>query len=183
MALTITLVFAAGAYYQVPPIGSALNGLEGVKIHWENTYGSPPWGHAELASIKTFSKKMGFDLEKSIKVLKSEGFTSVSDKINLKDLARANSTSPKAITEVLASQATKTDALSDAPVAQTEAPPSGLGKLSLEQMSRKAGVEIEMAIKRLIRKASVQATEDMKVKAIAEQTGETPMDIWYHIQS
>jgi hypothetical protein len=181
VALATTLVFAGGAYYQLPPFGSALNGLENVKTHWEDKYGAPPWGHAELSSLKTFAKKMGFSLEDSMEVLSSEGFTSVSEKINLKDLARANSTSPKKIMDLLASNSKKNDTSSEAATAQVGAP-SGLGKLTLAQMSKKAGVGIDAAISRLAQKFSIQTTADMKVKAIAEQTGDTPMDLWHHIQ-
>jgi len=183
IALVITLVFSLGAYSHLPPFSWALNGLEKVKNYWEDEYGSPPWGHAELASIKAFCNKMSFDLEDSIELLKTKGFKNVSPKINLKDLAKANNMSPKAILELLKTKAKKrTDKQSDNDNSEGEIAPSGLGRMTLEHICQKAGIGIDKAIKRLAKKANVQATPDMKVKEIAEKTGETPMDIWKMIQ-
>jgi hypothetical protein len=179
LALFITLVFALGAYWHIPPFGTTLNALAGVKTHWENVYGSPPWGHAELASVKSFTKKMGFDLERSIAILSAEGYQSVSAQINLLDLSRANKTSPKAIMTLLQIKlgnvkATGTESQLDA----TSSAPSGLGRLSLAEMANKAKVDVDQAIQRLSRINNITATAEMKVKEIAAQTGETPMDLW-----
>ncbi|MCD4719416.1 MAG: DUF4405 domain-containing protein [Desulfobacula sp.] len=184
IALIITIVFSLGAYFHLPPFSLALNGLEKVKNYWEDEYGSPPWGHAELASIKVFCTKMNFDLESSIELLKSEGFKDVSTKINLKNFASANNTSPKAILDLLKTKTKKiNDRQSDNDKSRGASALSGLGRMTLEHMCQKAGIGIDKAIKRLAKKADIQATPNMKVKEIAERTGETPMDIWNMIQN
>ena len=37
-------------------------------------YGEPPYGHAELSSLKTFTQKMGINLEESMKSLMAAGY-------------------------------------------------------------------------------------------------------------
>lgn len=182
IALVITLVFSLGAYFHLPPFSWALNGLEKVKYYWEDEYGSPPWGHAELASMKTFCDKMGFDLKDSIELLKTKGFKDVSPKINLKDLAEANNTSPKSILDLLKTRAQKSNDEQNDKSEESNIP-SGLGRLTLEQMCKKAGIEVDKAIKKLAKEVDIQATHDMKVKKIAEKTGELPMGIWKMIQN
>ena len=190
VSLILTLVFCLGAYFHVPPFGTALDGLESVKSHWEDKYGAPPWGHAELASLKSFCKKMNFDLDKGIAALQEAGYKDVSPMVLLRDLAAANDTSPKAVLELLKANAANTSpAAGEEPQVHEEvAPadgkpaPSGLGRLTLEQISEKAGVAVDTAIRRLEKKLHTKATADMKIKEIAEKTGETPMDIWAMIQ-
>jgi hypothetical protein len=184
VSLVITLVFCLGAYLHVPPFGSILTGLDNVKVYWEDEYGAPPWGHAELASIKTFSEKMGFDLEDSMAVLTAAGYREVSPKILMKDLAAANDTSPKHILELLQAKAKK--AAQKTGTAGGEATemsaPTGLGRLTLEQMAEKAGVEVDTAIRRLEKKLAIKAAPDLKIKEIATRTGEAPSAIWEVIQ-
>lgn len=177
-----------GAYFQSGPFGMVLAGLEDVKMYWENEYGSPPWGHAELASLQAFTKKMGFDLDNSMAVLKDKGFQEVHPRMLLKDLAGANDTSPKAILDILQAHAkpnaiiSKNDGgFNQAAHTNTKAP-SGLGRLTLADMCQKAGVGIDQAVKRLSVRLGISATPSMKIKEIAQDSGETPSSIWDLIQ-
>jgi hypothetical protein len=183
VSLVITLAFCLGAYLHVPPFGSILTGLDNVKVYWENEYGSPPWGHAELASIKTFTQKMGLDMEDSMAVLTAAGYREVSPKILMKDLAAANSTSPKHILELLQTRAKKAGKNTGGAAATEMTAPTGLGRLTLQQMADKAGVDVAQAIRRLEKKLAVKARADSKVKEIATQTGETPSAIWEMVRT
>jgi len=184
VSMAVTLAFCLGAYLHVPPFGSILTGLDNVKVYWENEYGSPPWGHAELASLKTFAQKMGFDPTDSVAVLQAAGYKEVSPTILMTDLAAANDTSPKHILELLQAKAKKTAVKrsTGGGTATGVSAPSGLGRLTLAQMAKKAGIEADIAVRRLEKKLSIDIVADTKIKEIASKTGEAPAAIWEMIQ-
>ncbi len=47
---------------------------DGIKDDAAAFYGEPPYGHAELSFLKTFSKKVGLDLKTSVEQLKQAGY-------------------------------------------------------------------------------------------------------------
>lgn len=57
VAVLVTLLVAVGTYFQVPPMSTILSISEGFKDNGSEKYGEPPYGHAELSSLKMFSKK------------------------------------------------------------------------------------------------------------------------------
>ena len=72
-ALVITVVFIVGTYFLLPPFSWVMDLNDHFKDVGAAKYGDPPYGHAELSSLKTFSKKMNLDLEKSMVLLKQAG--------------------------------------------------------------------------------------------------------------
>ena len=58
----IVIVFTAGTYFLVPPFSWMMTLNDHFKDSGAEKYGEPPYGHAELSSLKTFSKKLNLDL-------------------------------------------------------------------------------------------------------------------------
>ena len=67
VALIALVVLIIGTYCEVTPFSSILALSESIKDAAAQKYGEPPYGHAELSSLKTFAKKMGIDLVEFIK--------------------------------------------------------------------------------------------------------------------
>ena len=57
-------------------------------------YGEPPYGHAELSSLKTFAKKMKLDLTMSMKLLEKAGSAVEDSNITLATIGRQYNTPP-----------------------------------------------------------------------------------------
>jgi hypothetical protein len=88
LALAITLVFIFGAYKLVPPFGWVMSLNEHFKDAGAEKYGEPPYGHAELSSLKTFAKKMKLDLAKSMKLLDQAGYAVEDSNMTLATIGR-----------------------------------------------------------------------------------------------
>ena len=73
-ALVITVVFILGTYLLVPPFSWVMSLNEHFKDSGAEKYGEPPYGHAELSSLKTFAKKLKLDLTKSMELLDQAGY-------------------------------------------------------------------------------------------------------------
>jgi hypothetical protein len=65
-ALIITVAFFIGTYLMLPPFSWVMALNDHFKDSGASKYGEPPYGHAELSSLKTFAKKMNLDLNKSM---------------------------------------------------------------------------------------------------------------------
>jgi hypothetical protein len=74
-AIIITVAFVIGTYLMLPPF----NWVMALNDHFKDSgavkYGEPPYGHAELSSLKTFAKKLNLDLAKSMDLLKEAGYS------------------------------------------------------------------------------------------------------------
>jgi hypothetical protein len=55
------LVVGVGTYFQVPPMSTVIDFGESFKDAAAEKYGEPPYGHAELSSLKVFVKKMNLE--------------------------------------------------------------------------------------------------------------------------
>ena len=78
-----------------PPLSYVLDFNEWVKETWvvQDEY-EPPFGHAEMLSLKVFTKKMDIDLGKAIDELKANGLAFDSAEETLEDIGRRNDISP-----------------------------------------------------------------------------------------
>lgn len=97
VAFIIAAVFIIGTHLMLPPFSWVLNAGEHIKNQATTKYGEPPYGHAELSSVKTFAEKMGFKLDESVDHLILSGIKFESVNQTLKEIASANKISPKQI--------------------------------------------------------------------------------------
>ena len=104
--LFITFVVAAfigaSALWHLPPLGYLIDLNEAIKNSWiENESHEPPFGHAELLSLKGFCKKTDIDLEKARTELKRMNIKVKSSDETLEEIAKNNDVSPKNVFGVI----------------------------------------------------------------------------------
>jgi len=105
-AFVLNLLFVVGTLSNIQPFQSVLDLNENIKSYWEKEYGSPPYGHAEEASLESFSKRIGVQTQKAVTLLKENGIKVNSPKEKLLDIANQNNISPKVIYEIIKSNQT-----------------------------------------------------------------------------
>jgi hypothetical protein len=101
IALLITALVVCGTIAGTPPFCWVMDLNESIKGSAARTYGKPPYGHAELSSLRTLASRMGFDLGKSIQGLKSVGIDFKSPDQQLVDIARLNGKTPKQVFDAM----------------------------------------------------------------------------------
>jgi len=87
IALILTIICTVGAYVEVPPFNWVLDFSESIKNSAAKTYGEPPYGRAELSTLKTFTSKMGLDLTGSMQRLQKAGIRLEDEKQTLLEIA------------------------------------------------------------------------------------------------
>lgn len=185
VALIITVLVAVGTYYQVPPMSAVLDFGEYLKTNGEKKYGSPPYGHAELSSIKMFSKKEGLDADKAVELLKAAGLQVTDVKDTLKNVAKNNKLTPQQVYEIIKPAKVQKVVSSEGGAAESsfpDHPRSGFGKRTLEDLCTELQLDVNMIVNGL-NAMGISCTASENMKTIGEANGKEPMEIFEAIRS
>ena len=181
LALAITLVFIFGAYNLVPPFGWVMSLNEHFKDSGAEKYGEPPYGHAELSSLKTFAKKMKLDLTMSMKLLEKAGYAVEDSNMTLATIGRRYHIPPQMVYETIKPAEIATAKKSDSKDLP-ESPPPGTGKLTLADFCTQYQLNMKLVVREL-KKQGIEASEELTLKEIAANNDTGPHDIYEHIKS
>ena len=182
-ALVLTLVCVLGTYFEMPPFSGILAVSQSIKDRAAEKYGEPPYGHAELSSLKTFAQKTGIDLALGMEKIRAAGFRVRDENQTLADIARENQVPPQEI--YLAMKPEKSEARvvkAGNAVLLPDSPPPGTGNMTLADVSAQYNLNIKTLIRDLSG-AGIQAGESLTLKKIAETNQTGPMDIYELIRA
>jgi hypothetical protein len=101
IALLITALVVCGTIAGTPPFCWVMDLNDSIKGSAVKTYGKPPYGHAELSSLKTLAFRMRIDLGKSIQGLKSSGINFKGPDQRIVDIARLNGKTSKQVFDTM----------------------------------------------------------------------------------
>ncbi len=166
----LVAVIVAGSGLSLPPFAQVMETGEAIKAWWEEREGSPPYGHAELASLATVADKLGLETEAALEALRDAGWTVDDVELSLLHVSRDNEGSPADIYRLLAAAGGDTESAAIQAVAHH---PSGLGKRSLASHCETEGIEIDQALERLAA-LGVKPSPDSTLKVLAAELGTTP---------
>lgn len=164
VALMLTLAFGLGTYFHIPPMSTILNISESIKDAAVVKYGEPPYGHAELSSLKMFAKKVNLDLKKSIELLQQAGIRYENEKMTIVEIAKENNVTPKQVYEIIGPAKKKNDA--GAHSVFPDSPPPGFGRKKLAEVCVDFSLYIPDILHALFSKG-VKAEPTHSIKEIA----------------
>jgi hypothetical protein len=167
LALLITITCVLGTYLKIPPFSSMLFLNEMLKDASAQTYGEPPYGHAEQSTLQAYCKKMDLDLDESVDKLIAAGYIIESSKLQIKQLAKQNNVSPQQLLLPLEPEITFTQ------ISSTEVLPipdelSGVGRLTLTDLNEQYNLDTFVVINGL-KTQGITADTTTKLKELAEQ--------------
>jgi hypothetical protein len=95
IAALVTAFFTIGAVTKTPPLNYILNFNNWIKDSWVKTPADdPPFGHAELLSLKGFCKKMYINTSDALAELRQAGLKVPDENVSIEQIARNNSMTP-----------------------------------------------------------------------------------------
>jgi predicted DNA-binding protein YlxM (UPF0122 family) len=182
VALILVMICLFGTYFEIVPFSSILSVSESFKDKGIKKYGEPPYGHAELSSLKLFTQRLGLDLEKSIALLKDAGYQIGGNNETLAEIARRHNVPPQQVFEII-----KLTAESSIPSLQKKTglpdnPPSGTGNLTINDLCSQHNLELKDIIIDLEKKG-IKAKGDMTIRKIAEENNISPFDLYEKIKT
>jgi len=195
-ALVLCLLFFVGTLAGSVPFAQFLSVGEDIKNYWERAEGSPPWGHAELSRLDRFCRGME-DFERlenqriviivpedALAALREAGIKVEGVSQQLIDIAKNNSTTPKALTEIIltAAKPVQPDAgvAADPDVREGTGPfvlpHSGLGRMTLRQYAEKYLADLDRALS-ILRDNGIDLDPDENLREASGRFGTDPEGI------
>lgn len=173
ISLALTIFVFVGTLMGLPPMQQLLDYSTEIKESAIETYGNPPYGHAEDSSLKKFCGYLGFDLAEAVAALEKAGYTlDKGEQSVIKDIADTRQASPQQVFDDIRS-ALGGDPFSSLPAT----PPEGLGKLKLTDLCVSFGLDLNEAMARLEAKSFAPAP-DLSIKEIAAKAKMDPRDVY-----
>lgn len=156
----------------MPPFNLVIELSESIKDSVAKKYGEPPYGHAELSTLKTFTSKMSFDLAQSMERLKKADIKFESEKQTLQEIAKLNKESPQQL--YLAMKPLEVPGKSKE---LPDTPQPGMGNPSLADLCQEYDLNIRVALRGLAEN-KIKAIADMTIKNIAVQNNISTLDVY-----
>lgn len=178
LALILVTALTAGTYFQIPPCVYLQDLNEFFKTRASRTYGEPPYGHAELSSVRAIARRMELDPGTAMDQLEKAGIRFDNEEQSILEIARLNGISPRQVYDRMSAPAE--GASSEAP-RLPEHPAPGFGKLSLSDVARQYNLDTE-GILRALRENNIPCTPEMSIKDLASKSGKNPLEIYETIK-
>lgn len=183
IGLAVTVIVAVGTYFHVPPMSTVLELGAHFKEAGAEQYGEPPYGHAELSSLKLFSQKEDIDLDKALDLLKKAGLQVENANQTLIAIAQKNSLTPQQVYGIIKPAAKNVEAKAgDMAATFPDEPKPGFGRKTLEEVCTEMKLDYDQTAQGLVAKGlTVEAGKT--IHEIAEANGKEPMEIFESIRS
>lgn len=181
VALAITVISVVGTYFLIPPFGWVMAVNEHFKDRGAATYGEPPYGHAELSSLKTFAQKMGLDPLRSLELLDKAGYRVDSEETTLAEIGRKYGVSPQQIYLAIRPAKIVSDPQAGQKIALPDTAPPGTGNLTLADFCARFGLNLKQ-VERGLKQKGVLASAELTLKTIAANNNTSPTDVYQGIR-
>lgn len=179
IALLVTVLVAVMTYFQVPPVSLVLDLGEHFKKTGAEKHGEPPYGHAELSSLKMLCQKEGVDLEKALELLALSGIIGGEGNQTVLAIAQANKLTPQEVYDIILPAKQKNQSSGSA---FPDAPMPGFGRKSLDQVCNEFQLDCAAVVAGLQAKGlSIEAGKT--IHELATDNGREPMQMFEAIRS
>jgi hypothetical protein len=171
-AAGITLAFVLGTLLGLPPFSTITDGNIWFQDRAARLYGEPPYGHAELSTLKTFASRVGLNLDESLARLRAAGVAVSGPEESLQAVAERQGVTPQALYRIMRPEPAPGPA-----GVLPETPPPGTGGRNLADICQEYGLNIKEAGQRLA-DAGIASRPDQSLKEIARAANKAPDDVW-----
>jgi hypothetical protein len=178
LASVLTLFLLAGSIYPVPPLNYILDFSEYLKQEWVTSKEyEPPFGHAEDVSLKVLANKTEIELAPAVAALKAHGIIFISDGEKVKDIAKANNTTPMDMFVIMKQFQRKSAVISYNPeLVEEKFAGTGIGWKQLGDALEETGIDPVTAQIRLASN-NLQVQPDEIIKNAASRYHRDPLDL------
>lgn len=171
-ALILVLLVTGATLAHLPPVQWVLD----LNAHFQeaaaDTYGEPPYGHAELSTLGTFCKRVDLDEQAALQRLKEAGLDVTAPTQIILDIATANGLSPKALYLIMRGPVSEAEAK-----ALPAQPAPGTGRRPLADIAAAHSLDMA-ALLQSLREQGYTATATSTLLELAKQQGTGPEEVY-----
>lgn len=181
VALALVFVTFVGTLFAVPPFAQIVSLGEWFKDQGARKYGEPPYGHAELSSLKTFAARMGLDLQQAMENLSAAGVRHDDESQTIEAIATANQLTPQQVYNAMRPTQDHNAAFAGEQTVLPDSPPPGTGNLPLADLAGQFNLNLKI-LERGLADRGVKASSEQSLKQIGEANGMAPLDVYAAIR-
>lgn len=170
-ALLLCLGTLMGTLAGLPPFSSLLTLADWFKGDAALIYGEPPYGHAELSSLRTFAKKVDLELGPALARLAAAGVKFGSPEETMQQIASANRMSPQKVYQTMLPSG------GGKPKDLPASPPAGTGNRTLTDLCAEFGLNLQDTL-RSLEARGIKAEAGKTLKEIATENNIGPLDLF-----
>ena len=173
IALALNVFFIGGTLALIQPFSGFLAFEEDIKMMWTETYGEPPYGHAEDSTLNVFCSRTSIDCTKAKSSLRNQNIL-FDDRESIGDIARKNQTTPNAIYQMI-----KQGQSAQTSIEHTDSnTPPMLGKRTLNELSSEGNIDLQKSLSYLQAKNINGLSENTQIKTISSELGMSNADLY-----
>lgn len=179
IGLLITLFCFIGTLLGIPPLSTIIDFGASFKEAAAIKYGEPPYGHAELSSLKTLATRMGLDPGKVKAELDGAGVQFENPSQSLLEVAKLNNMTPKDVWVIMQKAKPKLQAGEKEPFPDSPFP--GFGRMKFIDVCNTYGLDRERVLAAF---AENKITVDLEksIKEVAEEHASDPHALFEILQ-
>jgi hypothetical protein len=171
-AVVVSTLFFIGTLRSWTPFGPVMTFGEKLKESWERNNDNPPVAHMEEYTLIKMSAVFNeISPEDLLKTLKDSSIKVSGTDVPLKTIAAENDITPARIYEIL------TRKYSGSVVINKSDAPSGVGKMTINQIALRLGTDPSGLISKL-KENGIDASGETTLRIIADQMGITPYELY-----
>ena len=168
ISLALTLAVGVGTLLNIPPMSTIIDLGESIKNAASEKYGEPPYGHAELSSLKLFSRQTNLDLDQVKELLNTAGIKFDGEQQTILEISKANNMAPKELADIIKPARKQNEDGASFP----DSAPAGFGRKTLAAVC----TEYSLNITTIVRELGKQGMKVDPQKTIKEIAAENKMD-------
>lgn len=172
IALVITLFVTVCTVLELPPVYSIQVACEALKEKGSEKYGEPPYGHAELSSLKIFCQRMDLELKPALEKLAAAGIACESSQKTILEIAEVGNLTSQQVFELI----------KPTPNGKMTTIPPGFGRYTLAEVCEMYALDQPQIISGM-KFLGLKVSADQKIKAAAQANGKEPYDLFEIIKS
>lgn len=178
----IFLWVVVSGIWSLPPLSYVTDLGETIKNAWVTSPGlEPPFGHAELVSLRTFCKKQRIPLDQAMAELRKAGFKLNDPGNSLDEIASSKGTSGMGVYEVIKKLEPQPEVMKPGAVWTPEKieetfAGTGVGRKTIGQIIKNHGLDPRTTHQKL-KAGGIIAKDDDRIKELAARHNSTPIKI------
>lgn len=173
VALLVFIAFMVLTIMELPPTVWIQDLRASLEEGSAETLGEPPYGHAEISSLRVFLRNVNMDPDEAKANMEAGGIMVDDPEISILDLATANGLTPQELYEVIRGPE---DQRPTGPVPIPESMPMGTGRMTLEAFCGEYNRDLDEAVN-ILESAGLAVDRGKSLKDIAEENGMEALDI------
>jgi len=179
LVLVVTIITLVATQFALPPQQWVLDLNEAIKDSASERFGEPPYGHAELSTVQTLTRRMEIDTDLAMERLRAAGYEVEGPRTTLMEIAEIHEVTPQMVWKAMQPDP------EELPGGSTPMPPipaPGNGKKTVAGLCEEFGLDLGQIVA-LLSESGIEVTAEETLKEIGDRNDTSPGEIYDIIRS